>query len=151
MDYKIIKLYPENYFKCANIWDMDRDPNRTSKYYNELISGSRETFVYEKEGEYLGEGSIVFANNDPDYTIPGKRVYLSRMIIKKEYRNKGIGSIIIDYLLDYAKAQGFKEISVGVDIDNTVAWHLYEKKGFNNVIFEGEDDAGKYVKLLKEL
>ena len=151
MDYQIIKLNPEDYFKCRNIWDMDRDPNRTSKWYNELVSGSRETFIYEQEGEYLGEGSLVFSNNDPDYTIPGKRVYLSRMVIKKGYRNKGIGGVIIDYLLDYAKELGFKEISVGVDIDNTVARHLYEKKGFSNVIFEGEDAVGKYVKLLKEL
>lgn len=151
MNYQIIKLHPENYFKCRNIWDMDREPNRTNKWYNELVSGNRVIFIYEQEGEYLGEGSLVFSNNDPDYTIPGKRVYLSRMVIKKEYRNKGIGGIIIDYLLDYAKELGFEEISVGVDIDNTVARHLYEKKGFTNVIFEGEDADGKYVKLLKEL
>ena len=29
--------------------------------------------------------------------------------------------------------------------------HLYEKKGFANIIFEGEDDMGKFVKILKVL
>jgi len=49
------------------------------------------------------------------------------------------------------KELGYSEMSLGVDIDNINARHLYEKKGFNNVIFEGEDEYGKYVKLLKNL
>jgi ribosomal protein S18 acetylase RimI-like enzyme len=73
------------------------------------------------------------------------------MLVKAEYRNRGIGGIILDYLIDYAKQLGYEEISVGVDIDNLNARHLYDKKGFTNVIFEGEDELGKYVKLLKEL
>lgn len=130
---------------------MDRWPDKANKWYYELVSGNRVIFIYEQEGEYIGEGSLVFSNNDPDYTIPGQRVYLSRMIIKNEFRNKGIGGIILDYLLEYARELGFKEVSIGVDIDNKVARHLYNKKGFSKVIFEGEDEAGKYVKLLKEL
>nr|WP_319005528.1 GNAT family N-acetyltransferase [Metabacillus litoralis] len=54
----------------------------------------------------MGEGSLVFQNNDPDYTIPDKRIYLSRMIVKEEYRNRGIGGVIVDYLIDYAKQLG---------------------------------------------
>ena len=149
--YEILKLDPLDYRKCSNIWDMDRDPSRTNRLYDELVDGSRITFVYIENGEYLGEGSLVLSNNDPDYTIPNKRVYLSRMIVKKEARNRGIGGIILDFLIDYAKRRGFNEISIGVDIDNLNARHLYEKKGFNRVIFEGEDDMGRYVKLLKIL
>jgi ribosomal protein S18 acetylase RimI-like enzyme len=40
---------------------------------------------------------------------------------------------------------------LGVDIDNYNARHLYDKKGFTNVIIEGEDEVEKYVKLLKNL
>ncbi len=149
--YQIIKLDPLDYRKCNNIWDMDRDPIRTNRWYDELITGNRIIFVYTENGEFLGEGSLVLSNNDPDYTIPNKRVYLSRMIVKKEARNRGIGGIILDFLIDYAKKLGFNEMSLGVDIDNLNARHLYEKKGFDQIIFEGEDDMGKYVKLLKTL
>lgn len=41
------------------------------------------TFIYLENNEFVGEGSLVFRNNDPDYTIPGKRMYLSRMILKR--------------------------------------------------------------------
>ncbi|MFG6147605.1 GNAT family N-acetyltransferase [Halobacillus sp. B23F22_1] len=63
----------------------------------------------------------------------------------------GIGSIIVDYLTDYAKQLGYEEITIGVDIGNLNARHLYEKKGFTTVLYLGKDEYGKYVKLLKNL
>ena len=36
--------------------------------------------------------------NDFDYTIAGKRIYLSRFLVKKEMRNKGIGTDIPNLL-----------------------------------------------------
>lgn len=108
-------------------------------------------FIYKINDDFIGEGALVLENGDPDYTINQQRIYLSRLIVKLEYRNCGIGGIIIDYLVNYAKKLGYKEVSLGVDIDNISARHLYEKKGFTNIIFEGEDEQGKYVKLLKSL
>ena len=149
--YKIKKLNPEEFNKCSNIWDMDKHKNMAKMFYEELVSGNRITFIYSENNEFIGEGSLVFKNNDPDYTIPNKRIYLSRMIVKEEYRNRGIGGIILDYLIDYAEQLGYEEITLGVDTDNFNARHLYEKKGFTNVLFIGEDEYGEYVKLLKNL
>ena len=44
---------------------------------------------------------------------------------------------------------GFEEITVGVDKDNSAAMHLYEKYGFTNVLFDGADENGEYLKLMK--
>ena len=129
---------------------MEKQPN-AQKWYNELISGNRVIFVYTVNDEFIGEGALVFDNGDRDYTILNQRIYLSRMIVKSEFRNQGIGSILIDYLVEYARGHGYKEMSLGVDIDNHLARHLYQEKGFNEVIFEGEDEHGKFVKLLKTL
>jgi len=46
---------------------------------------------------------------------------------------------------------GYEEITLWIDTDNLNARHLYEKKGFTNVLFNGEDEYGEYVKLLKNL
>ena len=151
MEYKIEKLKPEDYEKCSNIWDISRFPEQAKQWYEELVSGNRIIFIYTENDEYLGEASLVLKNKDPDYTIPSKRIYFSRMVVKPEYRNKGIGNILIDFLIDYAKKSRYKEISIGVDITNIGARWLYEKKGFTNIIFVGEDKDGKYVKLLKTL
>ncbi len=149
--YKIEKLKLEDYNKCSNIWDMNEKPKLAKMFYDDLVSGNRVTFIYLENNDFKGEGSLVFNNPDSDYTIPDKRIYLSHMIVKEEYRNRGIGSIIVDFLIDYAQALGFEEIALGVDIDNMNARHLYEKKGFTDVLYVGEDIYGEYVKLLKKL
>ncbi|WOV85664.1 GNAT family N-acetyltransferase [Sporosarcina jeotgali] len=149
--YKIEKLKLKDYDKCNNIWDMNEKPKMAKMFYDELASGNRITFIYIENNNFIAEGSLVFKNSDSDYTIPDKRIYLSRMIVKEEYRNHGIGGIIVDFLIDYAQALGFEEIALGVDTDNVNARHLYEKKGFTDVLYVGEDNYGKYVKLLKKL
>lgn len=149
--YQIVKLKPEDYYKCSNIWDMEKKPKMVQMFYDEIVSGNRMTFIYKENNEFIGEGSLVFHNNDPDYTIPNKRIYLSRMIVKEEYRNRGIGGTILDFLIEYAQQLGYEEITLGVDTVNISARHLYEKKGFTTVLYFGEDDYGEYVKLLKKL
>lgn len=151
IDYSIIRLKPEDYDKCNNIWDMSKHGKFTRQWYDELVSGNRVIFVYTVNGAYIAEGSLVFDSGDSDYTIPGQRIYLSRMIVKAEYRNHGVGHILVNYLAEYARSLGYTEMSVGVDIDNLPAKHLYIKKGFTKVLFEGKDEYGEYIKLLKDL
>lgn len=150
-DYKIIKLEPKDYEKCSAIWNMSSHPEWAKKWYDEIVSGNRMVFVYTDNGEFIGEGALVFENGDLDYTIPSQRIYLSRMIVKPDCRNRGIGGIILDFLIEEAKQLGYKEMSLGVDKANVGARHLYEKKGFNTVIYDGADEYGEYVKLLKTL
>jgi GNAT superfamily N-acetyltransferase len=147
----IKELSLNDYFKCNNIWDMNKDPDRTKCWYDEIAAGNRTTFVYIEDVLYLGEVSLVKENGDDDYTVPGQRIYLSRMIVKKENRNQGIGGLLLNHTICYAKRLGYSEISLGVDISNVGARWLYEKNGFTNIIFVGEDKDGKFVKLIKTI
>ena len=88
---------------------------------------------------------------DPDYTVPNRRIYVSRMIVKKEYRNRGIGSEILTFLIEKVKNMGYSEMTIGVDKDNASALHLYKKFGFNEVLFDGADEDGEYFKLMKRI
>ncbi len=91
-------LAPEDYHKCSNIWNMKSQP-LTDTWREEIVSGNRLVFIYKIRGEFIGEGALVLDTGDPDYTVPGKRVYVSRMIVKKEYRNRGIGSELLEFLI----------------------------------------------------
>ena len=108
-------------------------------------------FIYKINGEFIAEGALVFDMGDPDYTIPKQRIYVSRMIVKKEYRNQGIGSEILKFLIEKAKAMGYSEITIGVDKDNKNALHMYRKHGFTEVLFDGADEDGEYLKLMKRV
>lgn len=143
-------LKPEDYHKCSNIWNMKAQP-LAEKWREEIESGNRLVFIYKINGEFIGEGALVLDTGDPDYTIKNHRVYVSRMIVKKEYRNRGIGSEILRFLIHKAKDMGYSEMTIGVDKDNVNALHMYRKFGFTEVIFDGADENGEYFKLMKKI
>ena len=147
----IIKLDINKFYKCNNIWDMSKNIKLKEQFYNELENGNRITFVYVIDDKYVGEVSLVFDNNDIDYTIDNERIYLSRLLVKEGYRNKGIGKELLNCVFEYSKKIGYKEISVGVDLDNYIALSIYFKYGFDKIIKVSEDEYGKYLKLLKKL
>ena len=150
---KVITIEPlklEDYHKCSNIWNMKAQP-LAEKWREKIASGNRLVFVYKINDEFIGEGALVFDTGDPDYTIPGQRVYVSRMIVKKEYRGRGIGSEILEFLINKAIEMGFSEMTIGVDKDNENALYLYRKYGFTEVLFDGADEDGEYYKLMKRI
>lgn len=150
-NYKIIPLCPENYSRCeAGIWGSPEDAG-ADEFWSEFLSGNRKIFAAVRDGEFLGEIAMVYEKNDGDYTIPGQRVYLSRLGVKESCRRNGVGGALVDFLLQQAARESFSEVSVGVNVDNFIARRLYEKKGFTTLLFHGKDEFGEYVKLLKYL
>lgn len=87
---KIIETEIENFEKCNNIWNMNKDVEHKNIIYNDLVSGSRKKFVYVKDNEHIDEASFVFNKNDEDYTIPNVRIYLFRIIVKKDFGEKNM-------------------------------------------------------------
>ena len=147
----ISQLNIEDYDKCNNIWDMKKHSELAEKFLNELKSGNRITYIYKDGDDFIGEISLVKEMNDTDYTIPNRRIYVSRLIVKPEYRRQGIGKMLVEYVTDKAKELGYSEMSIGVDIKNYAALKLYINGGFDKIVYVGEDEQEKYVKLLKTI
>ncbi len=151
MNGHIRRLTLDEFPKCGNIWDMERHRELAARFLSELHSGNRLTWVYEEGGQFLGEISLVLNKDDPDYTIPGRRIYVSRLIVRKENRRQGVGKALVEYAVSRAAEMGYSELSIGVDMDNYGALRLYTGLGFREILFLGEDEDGKYFKLLKRL
>ncbi len=130
---------------------MKKQPALAERFYNDLCSGNRLTWVCTQGETLLGEISLVFEMNDPDYTIPHKRAYVSHLIVKKDCRRQGIGRSLVEYVIEQAKQMGLRELTIGVDLDNYPALKLYTAAGFDRVLLIDEDRQGRYVKLMKPL
>ena len=144
-------LRMEEFPKCGTIWNMERHRELDERFLRELQSGNRMTWVYEENGQFIGEISLVKEKDDPDYTIPGCRIYVSRLIVRRENRRQGIGKALVEYIIKQAADMGYSELSIGVDLDNYPALKLYSSVGFREILFLGEDADGRYFKLLKRL
>ena len=53
--------------------------------------------------------------------------------VAKEMWNKGIGSMLLNKLIEHAKTAGIEIINLEVRSDNAAAIHLYEKFGFKRI------------------
>jgi ribosomal protein S18 acetylase RimI-like enzyme len=60
------------------------------------------------------------------------RAELGITVIRDEW-NKGIGSILMEKLIEFAKDAGIEILNLEVRADNTNAVHLYEKYGFRHI------------------
>jgi len=56
--------------------------------------------------------------------------YLKRMIVKKEFRQQGLGQKLLQTAIDFAREYGFKTIYAGTVEENINAIKFYKQHGF---------------------
>jgi|LSQX01.1.fsa_nt_gb ribosomal protein S18 acetylase RimI-like enzyme len=71
-----------------------------------------------------------------------KRLFLSKLYLKKEYRGKGYFSEMLSFIEHYAKQKGLKSMYLTVNKHNDHSISVYQKKGFV-ILEEKVVDIGK--------
>lgn len=61
-----------------------------------------------------------------------KRGTFARIGVSPKYQNRGIGSMLVKFILEKLKSDGFDGVRILVDISNLNAIKLYQKFGFKN-------------------
>lgn len=59
-----------------------------------------------------------------------KELGIDAMGVLEEYRNKGIGRQLLEFIKNYAKDNGYTDLRLTVNEENENAKHLYETVGF---------------------
>ena len=78
-------------------------------------------YFLKQNDEYLGYGQVLLL--DDKYTV-------SNFCIKPLHQSKGMGAILLKFLLYKANEFGINEIYIKVKSDNLIACRLYESLGF---------------------
>lgn len=107
----------------------------TKKYTdNELISlihdDLKPIFVFELDNEVLGYAFCVHIQHINDNNLTDiKSLYIDDLCVDENARGKHIGTKLYEYVLDYAKKQGYYEVTLNVWADNKNALKFYESIG----------------------
>jgi len=62
----------------------------------------------------------------------GDVLLLEDLIVRPEYRNKGLGSVIMDNVVLFAKQHGYRRITLLTDRVNAGAQRFYKRHGFTS-------------------
>src|SRR3989344_3610204 len=91
---------------------------RSSREIQKVISSF---FVYEKNGKVIGCCSLEIYNQ--------KLAEIRSLVVSSEYRNRGIGSILVKKCLDEAKSKGIYQV-----LSITDKSELFERFGFKTEV-----------------
>lgn len=103
------------------------------KVLNDVKNYKGKIFLYEEDNKIVGL-VVGIVNNDEietyDFKAP-KRGRITELVISKNVRSKGIGTVLLKYMEDYLKSIGCKDILIGVFAYNDNAVKFYRKNGYH--------------------
>lgn len=102
---------------------------------NDCISNEGKIFVAEYENKIAGFVAGFVQNYDErdklDYACPKKGI-VSELVVDQNFRNDGIGGLLLDKIENYFKNIKCEFIQIDVFAYTQVAEHFYKKKGYEN-------------------
>lgn len=103
----------------------------------ELENGKSKYFVAKQENEIVGFAGILLIID---------QINIMNIVVKKDKRNFGIGSLLLEEIIRYSKIHNATSITLEVNEKNIPAIKLYKKYGFKQVglrrkYYNNEDNA----------
>lgn len=104
---------------------------------SELANKNSHYIVAKLDGEILGFAGIWKSVDD---------IHITDIVVKKSYRGNGIGSFLLQKLIELTKKLEFSELTLEVNANNEIARKLYLKFGFKELgvrkkYYNNTDDA----------
>jgi len=124
--FRVVKIERENFSK----------PWGLGGFVSELVKRDSIFLVVEFEDNVIGY-VVTWISFD--------EAYIANIAVDLNYQGIGVGSRLIDYLLNILKEKGIRRVILEVRLSNFVARRLYEKFGFKvvgirkNMYHDGED------------
>lgn len=139
MNFKIDEMSLEDLTSIKDILTSEFDDFWNYEVLKSELESSNSYFFVAKNnsGEIVGFAGIKVILDEAD---------IMNIVVKKDFRNNGVGSLLLDYLISYSKSINLKSITLEVNEINLPAIKLYEnfsfsKLGIRKKYYNGENDA----------
>ena len=97
---------------------------------------------FSKEIQYIEDNKVL---GELKYSLIYERMEVDNILVKEEYRGRGIGTKLMSYLVSEAIHYKVINITLEVRVSNIRAINLYKKFGFREVAlrkyYYGDEDA----------
>ena len=118
---EVFNLYRQFYEKESNI-------EACRNYiYERLINNEAQIFYIENEKECMGITQLYTTFDSLELS---KKIILYDLYVRSEYRNKGIGRMLMNAAKSFAEKKGVTSIELSTSINNKNAQSLYESLNY---------------------
>lgn len=105
--------------------------DKWTRYYDEQQIQIRTVYMLKKAEKIVGYASLLYVSQYPNFknaSVPE----INDVWIAKDWRNKGLGKTLIQYLEQAARIKGYQQIGIGVGLyaDYGAAQKLYFQLGY---------------------
>ncbi|MCG3087454.1 GNAT family N-acetyltransferase [Sporosarcina cyprini] len=129
MFYESIHI-PENKPSLAELLS---EPNLRKYYDGWGRKGDYALLAKNDENEAIGAVWYrLFDTDNKGYGFVDENTPEIGIAVRKEFRGRGVGTILMQNIIQRAKEEGYTGISLSVDLENRGAIALYEKLGFRD-------------------
>ena len=133
---QILDMTLNDFYEIEPIYNSDFDDFwKASNLKSELENKNSKCIVAKLDNKIVGFATLWFSVDD---------AHITNIVVHKSYRHCGIGSLLLERLIELAKVKA--SITLEVSIKNVYAQKLYFKYGFKNLgirkkYYHGADDA----------
>jgi ribosomal-protein-alanine N-acetyltransferase len=106
------------------------EPWSLAMFYHELVLPFSHFYVMRKDSQEKGKDVIVAYGG---FWMVKEEAHITNLAVHPDYRNRGVGSRFLGFLLEKAKNLGAKTATLEVRTSNKIGQRLYEKWGFKKV------------------
>jgi ribosomal protein S18 acetylase RimI-like enzyme len=121
--------------------------------YRNTQSGKTLMWVIQvPQGEIIGQAFVMLQSNERSAADGRHRAYVFAFRIKPAWRNRGIGTCLMDYVEKDLRRRGYKFVTLNVAKENPDALRLYKRLGYKVTgsqpgIWSFRDHTGKLNKV----
>jgi GNAT superfamily N-acetyltransferase len=134
--------WEEKYIKNAQIYEENELKIFLDKQYK--------VFIFTESNNFIG--TITISNDSLQSHTGYKTFWISNVYVIDTYRNKGIGSIILNYAEEYLKSKGIQYVALTAEGTGnnctTRICNYYKKHGYKQI---GFDQTSGYPIFMKSL
>lgn len=123
------KDFPGVFMLLEQLWPGKRlNKERLRKVFNKGLK-SQEFLIAKDKGRIMGFVSLIVKNS---LSTGGNLGYISELIVDKPFRQKGVGSRLVDEISKIAKKRGCRKVELDSAFRRKKAHEFYKSKGFDN-------------------
>jgi ribosomal protein S18 acetylase RimI-like enzyme len=99
-------------------------------YRNSLFGQTLLWLVLTPDNALIGQAFVMLRSGEPDAADGSTRAYVFSFRVKEGWRNRGIGSHLMQFIEDDLRKRGFQFVTLNVAKENLGALRLYQRLGY---------------------